>query len=248
MAGFPASACESIVEDRILNWIDEAVRCCGFQASGVSCFADLIGPNALLATVPQFDHYQRSVDPGHYLGIWDRTAGTSPLWTSSNRPRVFAYLKPHPNVGQLLTEVTRQGFQVAIASDVRRIQNLIPRGSNSIALQHQLVSLEQIAETCQFVITNANHGTTVRLLMYGLPVLACPLFIEQQVTAQRISQLGLGRQASLRSPGQFASAISHMNAPSVKNAVDSFSQQHKNLLDGTALERAMLRINRFIEA
>ncbi|TWT89257.1 glycosyltransferase [Stieleria varia] len=246
LAGFPSSVCERDVEDQILNWITTALRESGFHGHSISCFADLIGDQALLSTVGELDHYERATPESSYLGIWDHGDGPPAQWPSNELPRVFAYLKPHPNVPQLLREITRHGYQVAVASDVLKMQRLIPSDLSTVRLQSQLVSLEQIADDCQFAITNGNHGTTLRLLSYGLPILACPLFIEQQVTSQRIAHLGLGRQASLNSVGQFSSAIQQMNNHQIKETVRCFSNRNSDSLDALALDRALTQLQGFL--
>lgn len=224
----PAVAEQSdTTEQRVLDRMNSALRDCRLPL--IETFADALcgPPETLLGTVPELDPYPRTTAPPEYLGIWDHGEAASPVWRNSGGPKAVAYLKPFKNFQAFHRALASFGVDVALCSDGIPASLLAGSDSGAMTVQAGLVDLKQAAPECQFGITNGNHGTTLRMLSLGLPVLACPLFIEQRCSARRLAQMGLGIAVDpARAEGFLPAVNAILSRSSFRDAAVSFAAKY----------------------
>lgn len=216
------------VEARVLQNINWGLRKNGLPA--IHSVADAIcrPEETLLATVAEFDHYARRPGNPEYLGVWSRSEGETPLWHGQTGCKAVAYLKPFKNFRRLHEAFASQGVDVALVADGVPESMLAGPEPPAMRLQRGLVDLERAAPECRFGITNGNHATTLRMLALGLPVLVCPLFIEQRYTAERVCRLGMGVRVDPSKPANYASAIEGIRTSSeCRSAALAFAARYQ---------------------
>ncbi|TWU06408.1 glycosyltransferase [Stieleria varia] len=219
MKGLTPHQGEWNLEQSMVQWVNDALS---RQAEPFEFFAAILqsDPGILLSTVPELDHYQRD-DQATHLGIWDHVDGRSVQWPGLRKKKVFAYLKPNPGNDALIQSVLDAGAEVAAVSLREPRNEKATKGEPLVKHQSGAVTLKSVAEECDFAITNGNHGSTLRLLSYGIPVMACPLYLEQRVTAATLERLGLGVSAALHQPHLFEekvhAAIGMRNSPTLND-------------------------------
>ncbi len=207
----------------------------------IASLAELSGgpQSTLLATVSEFDHYDRDGD-FEYLGIWQSHHGQAIRWKNIGSLKAFAYLKPHPHLKYLFAELARCGVEVALVMDgpcpVDQITSplIIPQPSH--------VALDDVARSCHFAITNGNHGTTLELLSLAVPVLALPLYIEQRGTAERLRSHGFGHNGKLDTNASCAQAVLQMLFSDCRPACARFAATYRDTFNRPAIDKAHKRL------
>ncbi len=145
----------------------------------------------MLLTLPELDHYSGRMD-AKYFGYWHSHGMESPQWSGGEGKKVYCYLKPFRALGSLLRLLDHWGMKVLLVPDgipTAELQRLNLRG---LTLSRKPVSMSSVAAQCDFAITNGNHGSTISLLLCGVPLFCCPLHTEQKVTAMNIAKQNLG--------------------------------------------------------
>jgi UDP:flavonoid glycosyltransferase YjiC (YdhE family) len=99
----------------------------------------------------------------------------------------------------------------------------------TIQIQSQPVDLRSACQDSDLAILNGGHGATSEFLLAGKPVLILPQTLEQQVTGERITEVGAGLLGSLRRPNQVQPAVQRLLAePSFKASAAQISQRYRH--------------------
>jgi UDP:flavonoid glycosyltransferase YjiC (YdhE family) len=70
--------------------------------------------------------------------------------------------------------------------------------SPTLRFETERLDLSQVARECDLAIMNANHGSTIYMLMAGKPTLQIPLTLEQGLFGRAVRRMGAGLDASCR--------------------------------------------------
>jgi UDP:flavonoid glycosyltransferase YjiC (YdhE family) len=153
-----------------------------------------------LQTFEELDHYPRRPAGAKYWGPVHAPGGVEPSWpTGGGGPRVFAYLKNSPAVGEVLAALAELGGPTVVLADgvdaaVRRKFEAAPASTSSrratMRFETRRLDMAKVREACDLAVHNANHGTLCQLLLGGKPMVQVPLTLEQQVLARRVEALG----------------------------------------------------------
>ncbi len=146
----------------------------------------------LLATLPDLDHYPQRRN-GRYIGpITMQDYGCTILWRERKVPRIFVYLRPFPNIGELLDILAGSGADVI--AHIPAIDNKISvnYANTSVRITTSMVKLSGILAEMDLAITHAGHETACAILLAGVPLMMIPTTIEQWLMSRRIEYLGCG--------------------------------------------------------
>jgi UDP:flavonoid glycosyltransferase YjiC (YdhE family) len=106
--------------------------------------------------------------------------------------RIFAYLKPFPTLPTLLSLLNE--LKTPTLAYIPGLDRKIREKYASPALRFvdRPLNMERVASECDLGILNGTHTTTANLLMAGKPTLHFPLYLEQQLTAQKVENVRAG--------------------------------------------------------
>ncbi len=75
------------------------------------------------------------------------------------------------------------------------------------------LNMNQAANECDVAILNATHGSVATFLLAGKPMLLLPIFLEQRITAERVT--------ALRAGGALPADHMDQSAPLLKQLLES---------------------------
>jgi UDP:flavonoid glycosyltransferase YjiC (YdhE family) len=148
-----------------------------------------------LLSFPELDCY-----PGRkgaeYFGMWSACMGQPPQWPPGEGRKVFGYLKPFPELHQLLHALCRLPNPIILY-----VPGIDPRLREQFQSQHVRyadgpVEMAQVARECDLAILNGTFASTTAMLLAGKPALHIPIFLEQAMNALAVERLGAGICAS----------------------------------------------------
>ena len=180
-----------------------------------------------ISSLPVFDHFNRRADTCIYTGINKIPDGATPKWPSTGEVRIYAYLKPFPNIGVLIQEIVHSGHAAIIYSNNINPTFLMQFSAPNIRFASEPQSLQEVASSCDFAIVNSNHDTAAQLLLLGVPLLTIPLTIEQDMLTRKLAKTGAVFSAHPSDTDQIKQTFREMN----KNLVI-----HKRTARNTALK------------
>jgi UDP:flavonoid glycosyltransferase YjiC (YdhE family) len=180
-------------EAKVLAAINTAVA--NFRGTPLRYVHELLAcDSVLLTTVPELDHFGPRPG-GLYLGpIYSAPEPVlTARWPPTQGPRVLGYLHAQTDgLYALLGALNDMGASILC------IPGAAP-GDHEVHTCCQVYSnalhLDPLLSAADLVITNGNLTTSARALLAGVPVLALPHVIEQQLGALRIASLGAGLMA-----------------------------------------------------
>lgn len=202
----------------------------------------------LLGVSRAFDYDAEPPPPFFYAGPlvempeW-ATAEAAPARTG--RPRVLVSFG-----------TTSQGQKPVIAHCIRALKRLpvegivtlgpavtpegLPQADNVTVLQ--AASHDEIVPTCAVVVCHGGHGTLLRPLMHGVPVLCLPMGRDHPENAARLIWRGAGLKRNARSsPATIAKAVRRLIAdPGYRRAAANLGDRIRSESDGG--ERAADRL------
>jgi len=170
----------------------------------------------------------------NYLGTGYSQGGESPIWPTGQGSKVFAYLKPHKDLAELLNLIRQLGLPTLIKGDQ------LPAGIErqfagpTIRFADRLQDMIEVANNCDLGITNGSPTTTTQFLLAGKPALMMPLHIEQLISSKAIEGIGGGIAVDYlqEQPFSYPAAIAELTAPGnrYRQAAEDFAKTHKNYL------------------
>jgi hypothetical protein len=213
-------------EDRVLANANSVLRACGQPPLGqLSQLYREVDEN-FLATFKELDHYSGRT-PAQYWGAWPNIDGKAPIWPAARGKRIYAYLKPFPALPRLLALLIQLECSAVIYADGidRGLQGRFQ--STTLRFENEPLDLRQVAEHCDLAIVNGTHGTTVSMLLAGIPTLHIPITLEHALVGNAVVRLGAGLSAPATNSGQIAAQLIALgNSEECRQAARQFAARY----------------------
>lgn len=149
------------------------------------------GDKTILLTYKELDHFLDRENT-IYRGILPEMPGEAPAWPNFAGPKIFAYLRVGYGIEALLSALISLGYPTILraSGDATVLQKKY--SAPNLLWESRFIDIDKVAAECTLGIVNATHNMSSALLLAGRPLLMLPPFLEQVVTAKRITELGAG--------------------------------------------------------
>lgn len=208
----------------------------------IKLLSDLfVAERTIITTPPEFDLYaDLRQDAIYHCKMSVPGIEQSVQFKPCDRPRVLAYLKSgHPQFDLILQGLAASGANVFVACPRSDPKQLAPYESDHFSFSVEPVQLAQAMPEAQLFISHGNYGATMESLLYGTPVMALPIQLEQLLTAQILDKLEIGRMLhKVDSAQQVATAINAaLSSDTLRNNTRSYADKHAHLISMSLGER-----------
>jgi hypothetical protein len=196
-----------------------------------------------LLTFAELDHYPALRPNPRYSGSWILNDGMATEWPSGGGPRIFAYLKPFPALGELLSALadTQQPTLIVVDGIDHHWQDKYATPHLHFCNAH--VNLELASRECEVAVMNGNPGTTTSFLLAGKPTLQIPLQLEQALFTQAILRLGAGTAAGPTDGAAMRPRLSALlNQTNYREAAQRFAAKYRDFDPRQAITAVANRI------
>lgn len=194
----------------------------------------------LLGVSRSFDYEAQAPDPFIYAGPLVET----PAWAEGDRgpakgkrPRVLVsfgttYQGQKPVIARCIKALSRLDVEGIVTLGPAVTPDGLPQAANVTVMQ--AASHDSIVPTCAAVICHGGHGTVLRPLMHGVPVLCLPMGRDHPENAARLTWGGAGLRRNARSgPSTIASSVQHLlQTPSYQDAAQKLGKRIRADSDG----------------
>jgi len=149
------------------------------------------GGRPAMLSYRQTDHY--GVDrPEVALGLPDFSHGAAPAWPAGGGPRIFAYLRPVPQLEQVLEGLRDCRARVLLRLSAVPRDSVTPFLRPGITLVEGPLNFARAAEECDAFVTYSPHSTVVECLLAGKPGVLIPDNQERTLVTWRAVRMGAG--------------------------------------------------------
>lgn len=183
-----------------------------------------------LLSFKELDHYPDRPD-GNYVGMFSPPDhGIAPVWPGNLPRKVFAYLHPYRQIGELLGTLAKGNFSTIVYGPEIPETAKKKVDSDRLVFSNQPLDIKRVAAECNFAVTNGTFGTTAAFLLYGKPVLAVPTNLERVMVARRLVAVGAGVAVRQDKPENLPKAITNiMNSGKYAEAAKKFGSRYAGL-------------------
>jgi UDP:flavonoid glycosyltransferase YjiC (YdhE family) len=188
------------IEDEFLTQVNPVVvNLGGTPLKAVANIFD--GAEIFLCTLPELDHYNQRVQMSYSGPILHSPQHQKPEWPGGDQIKVFVYMRA---VNRFLMPLLDQLQQLPL-SVLACIPDLPETERHNLQQPNLLITtdpvdLNQVAVDCSLMISQGGTNSGTLMLLSGVPVLVCPLELEQAMWAHRITTQGLGDMVNIFNP------------------------------------------------
>ena len=215
------------VDAKVLACINRALQDVGRPAW--TRVAELFaGAPAMITTFRELDHY-RGREHGAFVGpVWPPQHLPSVSWPGGRAARILVYLNADfSRLAELLSALVQIDATVLCVVPGAGTDIVRRFGGDRLTIFDKPVNVGSLLQRATLIVTHGGSGLTTQALMAGVPLLAIPRFLEQEMYAKRVAELGaalvVGAQ---RSQTDFTRALARMlDEPSFAQAARALSNK-----------------------
>lgn len=164
------------------------------------------GLRALIPGIPSLEPIRKGVPNVHYIGPlqWQGFEAMPfdlpPAWQGDRRPLVYATLGGSVFSGEVYARLldafaARDNWRTVVSLGPNFSRNCFAPDLPHLIIR-QFVPGLQLCKRADIVVNTASHGTIMQALSHGKPIIALPRNIDQATFAQRLVELGAGKNLS----------------------------------------------------
>ncbi|MBF0526852.1 MAG: hypothetical protein HQK56_17345 [Deltaproteobacteria bacterium] len=187
-------------ENNFLDSVNPVLRELG--ASPLNSVADIFhGVAPVLCTFPELDHYGPRPDMRYWGPVIYTPPEIEPQWPSGGGDKIFLYLNPANKYCDRIIEVLKEMDLTVLAylPEPAGADNARFEGTH-LRITRLPVNLTAVAGQCRGMISQGGHNAGALMLLAGVPLLFCPMQLEQAVWAHRLCAQGLGGMVNYFDP------------------------------------------------
>jgi UDP:flavonoid glycosyltransferase YjiC (YdhE family) len=216
-------------EQRVLDTANAALRAIGTDP--LAAFHELFDvEESILATLPELDHYGARPNARYWGPIFDNADGSEPHWPTGEGKKLFVYIRPNsaafrPLAAKLRnTNLRTLWFAPGLSTDA-----CVKLQRHSLRIVNNPLNIASVSRSADAAILHAGHGTTVALLLGGVPLLLLPEHVEQLLLARHVTMLGAGSTLNPRAPMPTDTVDRFVGEASFSARAQAFASKYKKL-------------------
>ncbi len=176
----------------VLRRINEALAAQGGEP--LDTLGDIFDLDAsFMCTLAEFDHYSERGEADYFGPIDLPQEQEDPAWPAGEGDRIFVYYRVgYPHFGPMMEQLASLGLPTLVVADDAAPAVIKKFSTDHLKIITTPVSLEAVAKTAKLTVCHAGHGSVLRLVLGGCPLVMMPVVIEQALMAHRMFQAGVG--------------------------------------------------------
>lgn len=184
--------------------------------------------HAIARSFERLDHYEREDSLQNVGPAFSIRGGLAPVWPQAGSGRVFAYLRgDYERFDAVVRALLATGRQVLLYATRVRPEALAALRAPNLSIVDHPVDFDLVTPHCDFAVCHSLSGTGSAFLVAGVPVLNCPMFLEQQALGYHASRAGLTTFIPPTGPVDLAERIQDVTSPRAIAIARRFQRRHR---------------------
>ena len=224
-------------EDLALKTVNDVLR--DSSRPLVPSLGPILSPPALLATIPELDHFPNRGTHGTYLGPLAELRNVSRA-TPDGDVELFAYLRlQHQHTVAMVAAIAKSGRPTWLYLPDATEAQCVSLSSGALTVSRAPFDAQAAIARARVVVSYAGHAMTLSALLAGKPLLLLPDHGEQMANARRAAEIGAALVVDVRGRHpKLGNALKEIcEQASFAQAAQAFAATHREWTPECALQR-----------